>query len=311
MVVYLARTSESEHSAKVYAQWLEIVEADEARAHRVTQSPDEADFTLIVDVDSHKDPASWALRTHPIWKGKRPILAYDERDWPRSPLAGLVVSLPRALHRPSIHRAAPYFRTMQRFEPSAHEPDLLFSFIGAPSHPMRERLFALQHPRAVVTRSGVNYFDPSPSAETLQKQSDQKAMFRDVMQRSKFVLCPRGEGLSSFRLYEVMSAGRVPVIVADGWMPPPQTDWEKFALFVAETDIERIPALLEEHEEQFATRSQAARAAFDEFYAPSKIFNHLVDLCGELLPLRRASAFYRFSPKIAARVLQRKLARQK
>lgn len=313
MVVYLAKTVSNEHSADVYEKWQEIAKADVIRSHSVTNIPEEADLVLIVDVTSHSDPLSWKLRTHPIWKqGYKNILAYDERDWPRDPLAGLVVSLPQSLHQPAIHRAAPYFRTVQKFQqPLGGQPDLLFSFLGATSHPLRERIFALSHPRGVVLRSGVNYFDETPSAEVIQKQEEQKKVYREVMERSKFVLCPRGEGLSSFRTYEVMAAGRVPVIIGDGWLPPQGTTWSDFALFIPESEIENIPAILERHEPQFDAMSQAARAAFEETYAPTKIFNHLINLCSELIPVKKNSISYRFPLKLAARVLRHKVIKRR
>jgi len=313
MVVYLARTSSNEHSADVYEKWSEIVQTDIVRSHSVTDNPEKADLVLIVDVASDTDPLSWRLRTHPIWKkGYKNILAYDERDWPRDPLAGLVVSLPQSLHQAAIHRAAPYFRTVQNFQqPLGGQPDLLFSFIGATSHPLRERIFALSHPRGMVLRSGVNYFDETPSAEVIQKQEEQKRVYREMMERSKFVLCPSGEGLSSFRTYEVMAAGRVPVIIADGWLPPQGTAWNDFALFVPESEIENIPLILEQHEPQSDAMSQAARAAFEETYAPTKIFNHLINLCSELIPVKKNSIWYRFPPKLAARALRHKVIKRR
>lgn len=46
---------------------------------------------------------------------------------------------------------------------------------------------------------------------------------------SRFVLCPRGGGPSSRRLYETMAAGRVPVVISPRWIPPFQhaIDWSK------------------------------------------------------------------------------------
>ena len=44
--------------------------------------------------------------------------------------------------------------------------------------------------------------------------------FRSVMGRSRFVLCPRGKGTSSIRLYEALAYGCVPVIISDDWVAP-------------------------------------------------------------------------------------------
>ena len=63
------------------------------------------------------------------------------------------------------------------------------------------------------------------------------------MFRSKFFLCPRGTGTSSIRLYETLSAGRVPVIALSG----SRHGWPEAALLRGDTATarERAAALAE------------------------------------------------------------------
>ena len=53
------------------------------------------------------------------------------------------------------------------------------------------------------------------------------------------MLCPRGQGTSSIRLFEAMRMGIAPVIISDKWIGPKGPEWESFAVFVKEKDISR------------------------------------------------------------------------
>tara|TARA_B100002019_G_scaffold283074_1_gene289044 strand:+ start:6874 stop:7758 length:885 start_codon:yes stop_codon:yes gene_type:complete len=69
-------------------------------------------------------------------------------------------------------------------------------------------------------------------------------LFRDVIQDSVFGLAPRGYGPTSFRLYETMQLGSIPIYISDVfWLPFEDViDWEKAALLVHSDDIDTIPA---------------------------------------------------------------------
>jgi hypothetical protein len=108
------------------------------------------------------------------------------------------------------------------------------------------------------------------------------------MARSKFVLCPVGAGPSSFRIFETMAAGRVPVIVSDLWVPPPGPDWQKCALFVPERDIDRLGAILEEAEDRFLSMAQAARREWQDWFAPDVLFHRMTEALHDIMQTRRS-----------------------
>jgi hypothetical protein len=72
----------------------------------------------------------------------------------------------------------------------------------------------------------------------------------DVMARSEFVLCPRGFGLTSFRLFEAIQIGCVPVYIYED--DPPllpyanEIEWDKLAIIVHRNKIAHIPNLVYE-----------------------------------------------------------------
>ncbi len=70
--------------------------------------------------------------------------------------------------------------------------------------------------------------------------------FRKMAARSHFSLAPRGYGLTSFRLYEVMGLGSIPVyIYNEPWLPYADVlDWSEFAVLCPADDIEELPERL-------------------------------------------------------------------
>jgi hypothetical protein len=70
--------------------------------------------------------------------------------------------------------------------------------------------------------------------------------YRRVTEESYFVLCPRGYGKTSFRLYEVMQMGAVPVYIADEhWLPFQQyLDWKQFCIVTTPDRIDELPGLM-------------------------------------------------------------------
>lgn len=183
-----------------------------------------------------------------------------------------------------------------RFDPAAvsfGQRQHLFSFVGSSrTHPVRETLLQLAHPRAHLHDSNppnsTNYWwqDPEAKARFL-------ALYREVMHQTQFALCPRGVSPASIRLFEAMEAGCVPVIISDGQVLPPGPDWSQCSLTVAERDAGNVVALLERHLDDAPRLAANARAAWETYFAPERtaatVGAWLAQLAAHLTPSRRAS----------------------
>lgn len=115
--------------------------------------------------------------------------------------------------------------------------------------------------------------------------------FLDSLAASRYAFAPRGAGTSSFRLYQAMSVGTVPIV--SGMCDYPyreEVDWNKFAIVADDhrIDVERL--LDEAHWQQM---SQAASDFWDEYvYLPrlcdkltSKVAS-LLETCGSCSSVR-------------------------
>lgn len=260
--------------------------------HVVVDEPDEAD--LLLYVECHQVPKDWRLRSVSESPAARrypyKVAVYNERDDPWCRYPGIYMSMPQQ----SFHRSwqvAGCYRNITDpatlVEPvlREREPDLLFSFVGSITHPCRKALFGLAGPRRHVEGVEGFVFWDARSRDFEQRRSH----FANVLFRSAFVLCPRGHGTGSIRLFETCAAGRVPVILADDWVPPAGPDWDSFSLRWPEQDVAGLPGALEELEGHAVAMGRRARAAFDSYFAPDVVLAHQLNALEPLVlrPERR------------------------
>lgn len=111
-------------------------------------------------------------------------------------------------------------------------PRFHVTYMGNSTHPIRERM--IEELEALD-----NYYLTCNSGST--------SRFRDVINDSIFVLCPRGTGLTSFRLYETIQMQRIPIYISDDMFLPfaDSINWEKLAVLIHPDDIPSIPHIVE------------------------------------------------------------------
>lgn len=256
-----------------------LAPGDSIKRHQICQDPEEADAILFVENWHLNDYRYKRLHNHPlVWKFPDKVFMVNEVDKPWCALPGLYSSMPKKYFQKNRQVAFGFFSTPNDFVRQIYKPDdtsdrkFLFSFVGAASHRIRKRIMQLSegHP-SVQDTSDFNVWHCNKDAKASVGQN-----FASVMANSQFVLCPRGIGTSSFRLFEAMQAGRAPVILADQWVAPPCVDWD-FAVRIPESDIESIPTILNSLAGESRERGIAARAAWEAAFAPDRVFNTAID----------------------------------
>ena len=96
---------------------------------------------------------------------------------------------------------------------------------------------------------------------------------------SDYVLCVRGIGNFSYRLYETLSMGRIPVFVDTDCVLPLEfdVDWREHCVWVDESEIDQIgDRVLEFHEsvddDEFEERQHACRDLWAKRISPQGFF---------------------------------------
>lgn len=99
---------------------------------------------------------------------------------------------------------------------------------------------------------------------------DRFELFTHLTERSRFTLCPRGFGATSFRLYEAMQLGSVPVYVSDYHHLPwsDELDWRELAILVREDEIPDLGERLRGIDEASYQRMLASiRRVYDDYFS--------------------------------------------
>lgn len=262
---------------------------DAFKVHTTTADPEAADVIVFFEPD---DPyLASDVRGHPFAKRyPEKTFVFDPSDRIVPFLPGIYASIDRAHYDRSRVRGGFFPIVCDHHwiacDPSAAPPQLLFSFLGdVRGIPVREVLARIAHPRAVIRDTGTDPANadglPAASYEHFHRQ------FAAVMANSAFTLCPRGAGTSTFRLFETMKAGRVPVILSDGWVPPEGPAWETFSIVVPERDAARVPEILESREHEAARMGRLAREQWESWFSERASFHRIVEWCLSILRSRR------------------------
>jgi hypothetical protein len=278
---------------------MESARDDPFGAHRPVDDPETADIIIFAEsIDTGYSLVH--ARRHPLtrrFREKTFVLA--EHDLVIPFLPGVFTSLPARFYSPARARTSCYVWTYPN--PYVHPgpfPDrpYLFSFAGdirtAPM--LRGRVLGLEHPEAYLEDTSGRVFKAFYGDDEEAKrvfQSDYGTMLRN----SLFVLCPRGDGPSTVRLYETMKSGRAPIIVSDDWVPPAGPDWDAFSIRVREADVERLPEILEARRGDAGALGLRAREAWEQWFAPEVLFHRTVEACLAIRSTRRLpERFLRF-----------------
>lgn len=186
---------------------------------------------------------------------------------------GCYVGLPQSRFFPGLHKAISWPHEYNRFAANgAHEctPSFLFSFCGTRSSPVRDRIFF------TLKSNPVGHIVDVPT-RFHEHSDEQKQCYITQLLNSHFILCPRGWGTSSFRLYEAMQVGRCPVIISDDWVPQEGIDWERFSIRIAERNVSSIPYILAERMPHAAEMGRLARTAWETYFSHTPRYKGYLD----------------------------------
>jgi hypothetical protein len=269
------------------ASWL----AGTAGAVSRTANPDDAEF-IIEPAQNQSFVGGRVFSVNPrSHYHRRPAdtFAWDQGDQPTGRLPGLFCSLSRRLADPSRHRGFCYPLRMNRLvrECPQAEAKYLFGFSGNVTSPLRAWLFselrgAAQSGQALL-RETESLFMRIYSPET----DVERARYVDDLRQCRFILCPRGNGLSSIRLFETLEAGRVPVIISDALLLPACVNWPACSVMVPESQISTIPSLLAARADDWPRLAHTARQEWARCFGDAAMLPTLVGEIRAILAARR------------------------
>ena len=147
---------------------------------------------------------------------------------------------------------------------SCQSRQYFYSFVGRSGF-MRDKLALLDNGKDVYVK-----INPSDNSDGHNKSNPYEQIMRDTL----FAGAPKGDCLWSYRFTEAFSAGAIPVVYANRWLPPfsgmidPNRviDWSQCAVFIGEGQKKRTLEILHAiPEEQQCEMQKCALAFWDEF----------------------------------------------
>jgi len=98
---------------------------------------------------------------------------------------------------------------------------------------------------------------------------------------SDYTLCVRGAGNFSYRLYEALCCGRIPVFVDTDCVLPYEDaiDWKRLCVWVDRSELDRIDRIVAEHhaalsDRAFEARQRECRTVWEEWLSPVGFHRH-------------------------------------
>lgn len=104
--------------------------------------------------------------------------------------------------------------------------DIEYSFVGSDTHLIRKKL------------------EKELKSKNVRIGNITRDKYIDELKRSTFAICPRGYGVTSFRLYESMAFGCIPVYVSDEFWEAFNLPFTDYGIKITEDQIKDIPQIL-------------------------------------------------------------------
>ncbi|MEJ0036289.1 MAG: exostosin family protein [Gammaproteobacteria bacterium] len=271
--IFLTSAYPYSETANFGPQWLKQ-HADAQGLALLTEDPARADCILFVENHPDRDPYFFKVLRSPLYREfKRKCVLYHDADMSVTALPTISPSVERWQFRRNSKRSVHYIaRKCENVAVNSTSPywtrdrRYLCSFVGSSAtHAVRERL--LQSPFDGV------FFTDTAGRRAWQMSAEEKARYEAdylrVVLESHFILCPRGIGPCTYRLFESMQLGRAPVIIADEWVEIEGIDWSTFSIRVAERDVGQLERILRARQHEALEMGQTARRVWEEHISPA------------------------------------------
>jgi hypothetical protein len=277
---------EGDYNRGAFLRLKESAESGIFKSHSLTNDPDSADLILFAELKG-AGPYFELVRRHPLVKKYREkCFLFCSNAFVIPFLPGVYASIEKRWHSRRTYSGF-YLGVSEnefvRFTPPMDDLPYLYSFVGSIHNAaVRRDLAKLVHPKSFFHDTSAEYDHVLYGRMQDRDLREFWRRYADIMQASKFVLCPRGLGVSSVRLFDTMRTGRVPVILSDDWVEPKGPCWKKFSLRLPEKQFACIPSLLEKHEAEAVTMGQLARKRWEEWFSEEVCFHRVVEWCLEI-----------------------------
>ncbi len=265
--------------------------ADDLPVHFLTNDPASADVILFAEIMGAGFYFE-RVRSHPfVKKYREKCFLFCANDFVIPFLPGIYASIEKRWSSSRTRAGFCLGEPGAEFlinTPLTDAAAYLYSFVGSiDTAAVRRNLTRLSHPRGFFHDTAADYQRVLHRRMPAEERQDYHRRYAEIAAATKFILCPRGLGASSMRLFDTMRIGRVPVILSDEWVEPVGPCWDKFSLRVPECEYDKVPAILEEREAAAVEMGLLARAQWEDWFSERVCFRRVVESCLDIKRQRR------------------------
>lgn len=300
-------TEKSDSQTKMLLQLFKIATQSK---YEITNNSKEADLILVCDAifDNYGE---MILKNQILKNYTNKCFLLSNVDRPLPMFRGILTSAEKSFLNFGRIRSCSYTSALPNFKnpfiekyyfknEKPIEKKFLFSFIGRNSDPVRRLIFLADFDRNdILIENTENSFDLyNRNNDFLKKQQ----YYFEILLQSKFALSPRGWGANSYRLFEAMMLGVVPVIISENWVLPKGPDWKSFSLIISPKNIKSLEKVIAENDYRYVEMGIRAREAFLKYFDDKVFFDYIIDNCLAIRKkqlLRESFLFQNISPLIA------------
>ena len=161
--------------------------------------------------------------------------------------------------------------------------DILFSFVGThTTHNVRLKMFNMLQGPYMIYRD--KYHVDSDVLKDKSHKLKEETEYKNILERSRFCLCPRGSSPSSVRFWECLAAGSIPIVISDDWLLP-DWDWKNTIIKIPEHEFQKmdyndIKSLLLDidYNSQLQMRRNCLKA--NEMFRKENYLSYIIENCG-------------------------------
>jgi hypothetical protein len=93
----------------------------------------------------------------------------------------------------------------------------------------------------------------------------------ELLANSRIAICPRGAGAATFRFWEALAMGCVPLLISDNLVLPleDRINWDSVILRLAEDDVDQLQAFVEAQDDaHLEAMAEEGHRVWQEWFSP-------------------------------------------
>ncbi len=122
-----------------------------------------------------------------------------------------------------------------------------------------------------IVDTGAWHFDNSDKSKNLKS-------YIEDLESSKIILCPRGTGPSTIRLWESLASGCIPLVISNDYVFPlaDKINWQDISIVLKEEHVPAIDHYLRNFDDKKLSKMQKkGKEVFNKWFSPNSM-HHII-----------------------------------